>query len=175
MFRVKCLQIGTKRGFTQVVVIDLFSFYCIEYMNLKLAYSLMIAGAILCLPACKKDPVVEKHKQTSTSSSDNNSGENNGQQPSSPDKDAVLTRIEVVNPPVQTTYLLRSEVSVNLEGLVVEGIYSKEEAGHYVRESFRIFYGKGNRAASDHYYRGREADFLYGEGYRLRDKQRRSY
>lgn len=96
-------------------------------MNLKLAYSLMIAGAILCLPACKKDPVVEKHKQTSTSSSDNNSGENNGQQPSSPDKDAVLTRIEVVNPPVQTTYLLRSEVPVNLEGLVVEGIYSNGE------------------------------------------------
>lgn len=96
-------------------------------MNLKFSYCLMIAGAMLIIPACKKDPVVEKHKQTTVSSSDNDSGKKDEQPSSSPDEAAVLTRIEVVTPPVRTTYLLRSTDPVSLDGLVVEGIYSNGE------------------------------------------------
>ena len=96
-------------------------------MNLKFSYCLMIAGAMLIIPACKKDPVVEKHKQTTVSSSDNDSGKKDEQPSSSPDESAVLTRIEVVTPPVRTTYLLRSTDPVSLDGLVVEGIYSNGE------------------------------------------------
>lgn len=50
-------------------------------MNLKFSYCLMIAGAMLIIPACKKDPVVEKHKQTTVSSSDNDSGKKTNNHP----------------------------------------------------------------------------------------------
>lgn len=97
-------------------------------MKLKFGYSLMIAGAILVMPACKKDPVVERRKPVTVSSTPNNPDNiDDGQQPESPDKTAVLTRIEVVTPPARTTYLLRSTDPVSLEGLVVEGIYSNGE------------------------------------------------
>lgn len=97
-------------------------------MKLKFGYSLMIAGAILVMPACKKDPVVERRKPVTVSSTPNNpDNKDDGQQPESPDKTAVLTRIEVVTPPARTTYLLRSIDPVSLEGLVVEGIYSNGE------------------------------------------------
>lgn len=97
-------------------------------MKLKFGYSLMIAGAILVMPACKKDPVVERRKPVTVSSTPNNpDNKDDGQQPESPDKTAVLTRIEVVTPPARTTYLLRSTDPVSLEGLVVEGIYSNGE------------------------------------------------
>lgn len=97
-------------------------------MKLKIGYSLMIAGAILVMPACKKDPVVERHKPVTVSSTPNNpDNKDDGQQPESPDETAVLTRIEVVTPPARTTYLLRSTDPVSLEGLVVEGIYSNGE------------------------------------------------
>lgn len=97
-------------------------------MKLKFGYSLMIAGAILVMPACKKDPIVERRKPVTVSSTPNNpDNKDDGQQPESPDKTAVLTRIEVVTPPARTTYLLRSTDPVSLEGLVVEGIYSNGE------------------------------------------------
>lgn len=97
-------------------------------MKLKFGYSLMIAGAILVMPACKKDPVVERRKPVTVSSTPNNpDNKDDGQQPESPDKTAVLTRIEVVTSPARTTYLLRSTDPVSLEGLVVEGIYSNGE------------------------------------------------
>lgn len=106
-----------------VIIIIVLSFFLFseDFMKRFFCYSLLLVSSALLVVACKKDPIVEERKQT-ISPSDGSSDEH-GKDDSSSTPEGTLTRIEIVSLPVQTTYLLHADTGLNLEGLVVEGIY----------------------------------------------------
>lgn len=90
-------------------------------MKRFLCYSLLLVSSVLLVVACKKDPIVEERKQTISPLDGSSDG--HGKDNSSSTPEGTLTRIEIVSLPMQMTYLLHADTGLNLEGLVVEGIY----------------------------------------------------